>query len=115
MSINKNVLNYVETQDGIEKIEENVNDILARRDNKYKGWKCWAGIHTLSIAPDGTLHIASCRDKKMGNIYKDEKIELKKEPHICTRDWCVCAAEINLRKIKDDRYRNLVRTDKEKI
>lgn len=111
MSIHKNVLNYVETPDGIKKIEENVNDILARKDNRYKGWRCWTGIHMIAIFPDGSLYNSSCKNKKMGNIYDDGKVELAKTPHICKREWCVCAADINVRKIKDDKYRNHVRRD----
>ena len=109
MSIYKNVSNYVETSDGIKKIDENVNDILARKDNSYKGWYCWSGIYTLAISPDGTIHGASCGDKKMGNIYKDSKINLSIKPHICKRTWCVCAAELNIKKIKDIKYKKYVR------
>jgi len=111
MSIYKNVLNYVETPDGVEKIEENVNDILVRKDNQYKGWKCWSGIHTITIVPDGTIYNASCRNKKMGNIYEDEEIKLSVEPHICGRAWCVCAAHLNLKKIKNDTYKKYLRED----
>lgn len=105
MSIYKNVVNFVETPDGVERIEENVNDILARKDNKYKGWKCWSGVHTLGIAVDGTIHNATCRDKTMGNIYTDDEIEMLTEPHVCGRQWCVCAADLNTKKLKDEKYR----------
>lgn len=110
MSIYKNVINYVETSDGVEKIEENVNDILARKDNQYKGWMCWSGIHTIGIGPDGTIYNATCRNKVLGNIYKDD-IKLPSEPHICTRQWCVCAADLSTRKIKSKEYRNYIRED----
>ncbi len=109
MSIFKNVSNYVETPDGIKKIEENVNDILIRKDNQYKGWSCWSGIQGICIKPDGNVYIASCKNKKLGNVYKDKEIKLNKEPHICTKDWCVCAANLNIRKIKDKKYAKYVR------
>lgn len=112
MTTYKNVINYIETPDGIEKIEENVNDILARKDNKYKGWKCWSGIHCITISSNGDIHNASCKDKHMGNIYEDDEINLEGEPHICGRTWCVCAAHLNVRKIKDLTYRKYVREDK---
>jgi len=111
MSIYKNVVNYVETPEGVEKIEENVNDILARKDNQYKGWLCWSGIHTLGISPDGTITNATCGDKVMGNVYEDEKIHLFILPHICNRRWCVCAADLNTKKLKDARYRKHLRED----
>jgi len=113
MSIYKNVINYVETPDGIEKREENVNDILARKENQYKGWKCWSGIYCISISPDGTLHNATCSDKKLGNVFNDDKIELPTEPYVCRRQWCACAADLSLRKIKDDKYEKHLRSIKD--
>ena len=113
MSIYKNVINYVETPDGVEKREENVNDILARKENQYKGWKCWSGIYCISISPDGTLHNATCSDKKLGNVFNDDKIELPTEPYVCRRQWCACAADLSLRKIKDDEYEKHLRPIKD--
>jgi len=109
MSIYKNISNYTETPDGIERVDENVNDILARKDNCYKGWKCWAGIDMISISTDGTVYSASCRNKIMGNIYDDAEINLEKEPQTCEREWCACAANLNVKKIKDEKYRKCVR------
>lgn len=115
MSIYKNVINYVETSSGVEKIEENVNDILARKDNQYKGWSCWSGIHTIGIDCDGTIYNATCRDKTLGNIYRDDKINLLDKPHICGREWCVCAADLNTRKVKNKYYGKHVRDGKMRI
>lgn len=109
MTIYKNVLNHIETEDGVETIEENVNDILARKENQYKGWRCWAGIQSVNITSDGTLTSASCNNEQFGNIYDDEEISLLKEPHLCKKDWCACAANINITKIKSDKYRRHTR------
>jgi len=112
MSIFKNVLNFIETSDGIKKIEENVNDILARKDNKYKGWLCWSGINNIRIWSDGNVYNAACWNKKIGNIYKDLIITLEKQPHICEKAWCSCASNIKIKKIKDEKYRKYIRKDK---
>jgi MoaA/NifB/PqqE/SkfB family radical SAM enzyme len=112
MSIYKNIINYIETDNGIEKIEENVNDILLRKDNKYTGWLCWSGIYSLSITPDGSIYNSTCGIKKMGNIFEDDEIKLYTKPHVCTRKWCSCAADLNIKKIKNEKYIDLVRPDK---
>jgi len=111
MTIYKNVINYIETKNNVEKIEENTNDILARKDNKYKGWKCWSGINCITISSNGDIYNASCTDKKMGNIFKDDQITPLTTPHICGRTWCVCAAHLNLKKVKSNKYLKYVRED----
>jgi len=112
MSIYKNVINYVETEDGIEKVEENVNDILLRKDNQYKDWLCWSGIYTLSISPDGSIYNATCANNKMGNIFEDDEINLYTEPHVCKRSWCACAADLNIKKVKNEKFIDLVRKER---
>lgn len=80
-------------------VEENVNDILKRQENKYKGWLCWAGQESLMIAANGDVFVATCRNKKLGNIYDD--FEIPTEPIVCQKNWCVCAADLNTSKAKD--------------
>jgi len=109
MTIYRNVINHVETEDGIEKVEENTNDILARKDNQYQGWYCWSGIQCISIKADGGVYCADCMVKKLGNVYEDDEIEVLTKPHICTRKWCTCAANLNKTKIKDLTYKECVR------
>lgn len=80
-------------------VEENVNDILKRRENTYKGWLCWAGQESLMIAANGDVFVATCRAVKLGNIYED--FEIPGEPIVCPKNWCVCAADLNTSKAKD--------------
>lgn len=80
-------------------VEENVNDILVRQENTYKGWLCWAGQESMMIDAKGDVYVATCRSKKLGNIYED--FTIPDEPIVCTKTWCACAADLNTSKAKD--------------
>ena len=114
MSIYKNVINYVDTPDGVERVEENVNDILARKGNQYRGWLCWSGINTLGIDANGNVYNGDCRNVTYGNIYRDESINLPDKPTICRKLWCACAANLNVKKIKNESYRKYLREEPDK-
>jgi len=78
------------------------NDIIKKHQNQFKGWTCNAGIESLMINWDGEVHRATCRvGGSLGNIYHDTFV-LPSDPIVCTRDWCTCAADIPLTKIKND-------------
>jgi MoaA/NifB/PqqE/SkfB family radical SAM enzyme len=78
------------------------NDIIKLHLNKFKDWSCNAGLESLMINWDGEVHRATCRvGGSLGNIYKDTFI-VPTNPVICTRDWCTCAADIPLTKIRND-------------
>ena len=77
------------------------NDIIKEHLNQFEGWKCSAGIESLMINWDGEVHRATCRvGGSLGNIY-DGSFEPPQEWITCTRDWCTCAADIPLTKIKE--------------
>jgi len=74
------------------------NDVIKLHLNKFKGWSCQAGIESLMINWDGEVHRATCRvGGSLGNIYKDT-FTVPREPIICTRDFCTCAADIPISK-----------------
>lgn len=78
------------------------NDVIKLHLNQFKGWKCSAGIESLMINWNGEVHRATCRvGGSLGNIYQGS-FTIPTEPIRCTRDWCTCAADIPLTKIKDD-------------
>lgn len=78
------------------------NDVIKLHLNQYKGWTCNAGLESLMINWDGDVHRATCRvGDSLGNIYKDTFV-VPTEPVVCTRDWCTCAADIPLTKIKEN-------------
>ena len=81
-----------------ETIECNVNDLLINKTNAFKGWTCHAGLESLMINWDGDVHRATCRvGGSLGNIYKGS-FKKPTETITCTRDWCTCAADINITK-----------------
>jgi MoaA/NifB/PqqE/SkfB family radical SAM enzyme len=76
------------------------NDIIKKHQNQFKGWQCNAGLESLMINWDGEVHRATCRvGGSLGNIY-NETFVVPNEPITCTRDWCTCAADIPLTKVK---------------
>jgi MoaA/NifB/PqqE/SkfB family radical SAM enzyme len=91
--------NTVLTDDqGIETLYH-ANDVIKLHFNKYKDWKCYAGIESLMINWDGDVHRATCRvGGSLGNIYQGT-FTVPSEAVTCTRDWCTCAADIPLTKI----------------
>ncbi len=79
-------------------IECNVNDLLINKTNGFKGWTCQAGLESLMINWDGDVHRATCRvGGSLGNIYKGS-FKKPTESITCTREWCTCAADINITK-----------------
>ena len=78
----------------------NTNDLLIAKTNQFKGWKCNAGLESLLINWDGEVHRATCRvGGPMGNIYEGT-FAPPTEAINCTREWCTCAADINITKSK---------------
>ena len=76
------------------------NDIIKKHQNQFKGWSCNAGIESLMINWDGEVHRATCRvGGSLGNIYNGT-FSVPSDSITCTRDWCTCAADISLTKIK---------------
>jgi len=76
------------------------NDVIKKHLNQFKGWECNAGIESLMINWDGEVHRATCRvGGSLGNIYQGTFI-IPNEPVICTRDFCTCAADIPLTKLR---------------
>jgi len=78
----------------------NTNDLLIAKTNQFKGWKCNAGLESLMINWDGEVHRATCRvGGPIGNIYEGTFAQ-PTEAIDCTREWCTCAADINITKSK---------------
>ena len=75
------------------------NDIIKLHFNKFKDWKCYAGLESLMINWDGEVHRATCRvGGPLGNIY-DGTFLKPTEPIICDRNFCTCAADIPITKV----------------
>ena len=76
------------------------NDVIKLHLNKYKDWTCNAGFESLMINWDGEVHRATCRvGGSLGNIYEDTFLQ-PTEPVLCDRNFCTCAADIPITKVK---------------
>ena len=76
------------------------NDIIKEKRNKFKGWNCKAGLESLMINWDGEVHRATCRvGGSLGNIYNGT-FNMPNQSVVCTREWCTCAADVNITKWK---------------
>ena len=106
-----NVATIRDETDEYHYVEENVNDILTRQENHYEGWLCWSGQESLIINEKGDVYNATCRTHKLGNIYDD--FDIPTEPLICTKKWCVCAADLNTSKAKDEDAAKILRINNE--
>ena len=54
MAINnfKNII--VHYKDGTSE-EDNVNNIMAKELNDFRGWECWAGVQNITISNTGVI------------------------------------------------------------
>lgn len=79
---------------------DHTNDIIKNNKNNFKDWICRAGIESLMINNDGEVFRATCRvGGSLGNIYTGT-FNIPKEEIVCTRNWCTCAADVNITKWK---------------
>jgi len=76
------------------------NDVIKLHMNQYKDWSCNAGLESLMINWDGDVHRATCRvGGSLGNIYNSNFVSPTK-PVTCDRNFCTCAADIPITKLK---------------
>lgn len=77
-----------------------VEEALAARVNGWKNWLCAAGSENLHITADGNLFSATCRvGGFLGNVFEG-KMALPTQWITCTKEWCMCGADMQLRKSK---------------
>jgi sulfatase maturation enzyme AslB (radical SAM superfamily) len=98
---------YYHSEDAIKIMTKNKNEVLMDKENFFEGWLCWSGVTSLKILDNGDVYNASCRVKQFGSIYTD--FELGTAPLECTKQACVCAADIPITKIKNRLFSNVVR------
>ena len=92
--------NTIVFKDKTEQLYLHANDVIKQKLNSFNGWSCNAGLESLMINWDGEVHRATCRvGGSLGNIYTGSFTVPTKSIE-CTRDWCTCAADIPLTKLK---------------
>jgi MoaA/NifB/PqqE/SkfB family radical SAM enzyme len=91
---------FIHVSDERKMIVLHSNDIIKQQLNQFKGWSCNAGLESLMINHDGEVYRATCRvGNSLGNIYSGS-FNIPTESIICDRNYCTCAADIPLTKIK---------------
>ena len=76
-------------------------EVIASRLNNWKGWKCSAGVNNLHITADGNIYTGTCKVGGLkGNVF-DSGVIFPEHWITCTKDWCMCAPEMQLLKSKD--------------
>lgn len=82
--------------DKIEKISANA--LFNNNLNKFKNWKCYAGINSLFIKNNGDVYGSICQEGGLiGNI-KNDDFKLRTNPVICTKNSCNCISDIQIKK-----------------
>lgn len=54
---------------------------------KFKGWKCYSGVHRICIAHDSTVYNGECFNEVLGKL-DDNSFRLLDQPGICKFDAC---------------------------
>ena len=75
-----------------------VRQIINKNLNQFKGWSCKLGSDNLYVKANGNIQGSACgiHGSVLGNL--DSGYELKTNPVICTREFCGCAADIEIEK-----------------
>ena len=72
------------------------NDLIAKNQNTFYGWKCWAGLHMINVDMWGNIYRADCKEGgALGNI---ERYKLPTDTVQCGKQVCACLSDIYLRK-----------------
>ena len=72
------------------------NELMMQGLNRHRGWRCWAGLHMISIDMWGNIYRAECQQgNKIGNLID---YVLPESVIICNKDTCNCLSDIYLKK-----------------
>jgi hypothetical protein len=72
---------------------------ISDKTNKWKGWKCWAGVEQMVVDLNGNVWRGWCKEGgSLGNI--SSVIDYETKPIICNRDYCHCNFDIMCTKEK---------------
>lgn len=75
------------------------NELILSDLNNHIGWKCWAGLHMLSIDNNGQIYRSDCRQG--GSIGTLKSFSRPTDPLICSKPRCACLSDIYLKKSLD--------------
>lgn len=77
------------------------DEVIAKKLNSWKGWKCSAGVNSIYITADGNIYTGTCKvDDLRGNVY-DSGVLYPNHWCICTKEFCNNKLENQLFKSKN--------------
>lgn len=102
------------------KVLASIEDIVASKLNRFKGWICDTGIQSLYIDFDGNVWNGNCsggvgkwllKQNKpawgyLGNV--NENFIIPKDTVICPYETCGCGSDIVVTKYKDSTFNNFI-------
>lgn len=104
---------YVENDDETIATEDyHYNSLNYEYKTNFKGWKCYAGMSLLKIAPNGDIFIANCfQGGPLGNIYSiDDSFTPPTTPVTCQKERCTDPMDLRQTKYINEKYKYLVIT-----
>ena len=91
-------LPLIATYESGEKLQQSAAKILARGENGFKGYECWAGLESMAVMMGGAIFRAVCRvNGPLGHI-NEPLPEPPSAPITCPKDQCTCLTDIKIRK-----------------
>jgi len=97
---NHDHVSFIHNENGIITNYGDVEQVIALGKLNYYEWKCYAGMTSVLIKPNGDIMRGhTCIDKKIGSIL-DASYSLWTEPKICITKKCGCSADMIIPKIK---------------
>ena len=84
---------------GEKQMTSSAHRFISEGVNRWKGWRCYAGVEQIVIDTDGRIWRGWCLEGgSLGFI--ENYIKLPEEPIICSRDYCHCNFDIMCTKEK---------------
>ncbi len=75
-------------------------ELMAKKLNRFKGWKCSAGRESLHVGQKGEVLLAACGIRGVqGSAYKGD-FKLPEAWLDCDREACMCGGDMQLRKAR---------------
>ena len=69
-------------------------ELIAKRENRWAGWHCRAGLDELVVDFHGDIYRGWCLEGgRVGNV-KMETIRFPEAPVLCQRDFCHCVLDV---------------------
>lgn len=96
---------YWDDADGYHEV--NADQIMARDQNNFRDWLCFAGTDMIFVGFDGLIYRGNCQDGgSIGAI--GQGAAFQPGPWRCQQEWCVCNADVAVRKCRSLEFLELI-------